>query len=157
MQTKAVFVADTRSLYYGVKNKFPGHSLSYLDLIDKFQEQNNMLFAFKLAFGKYEAVNSHKFHTLLVETGFEVFFDRKYYDAELALRVARVLPHVDAVVLATCWFAHYPVLEFAKEQGKITHCIGVNLPSMAKYFCKPFEITQEFLRKKPEVEPEGEQ
>ncbi len=149
---KAIFVADTRSLYYGVKGAFPNHSLNYLDVIKQLEDQHKMVFTFRYAFGKYDPQQCHKFATLLRETGFEVYFDRKYYDAELALKVAGRLQHVDAVVLASCWWGHFPVLEFAKENGKMTHLVTVNPPRFVNYYANVINIKEDVLRKKDEVD-----
>lgn len=154
MKLKAVFIADTRSLYYGVKEKFPGFSLNYLDLIKKLEEEHNLMFTFKFAYGKYEPEKCYRFNTLLVETGFKVFFDRKFYDAPLALAAATVMPHVDALVLASCWYGHFPVLEFAKTHGKITYAVGVKLPRFVNYYSTPIEIDQSLLREKKSDEVE---
>lgn len=151
MKLRTVFIADTRSLYFGVKNKFAGHSLNYLDLLKQLEEKHNLLFTFKFAFGKYEPDKCHKFNTLLRETGFQVYFERRHYDAELALKAANCLPHIDAVVLASCWYAHFPVLEYAKDNGKLTYLVGVDNPRFVHYYCTPIEIDNTILRKKEDA------
>lgn len=147
-KTKALFIADTRSLYFNIRNRWPNHSLNYLDLIKKLEEQYNLAFTFKFAYGKYEPEKCFRFKTLLVETGFKVFFERKFYDVELALNAATVMPHVDAVVLASCWHGHFNVLEYAKQNGKFPYLIGVGNPRFVHYYCTPIEITEDLLRKK---------
>lgn len=156
MKVRTAFIADTRSMYFGVRNKFPGYTMNYLDLIKKLEDDHNMIFTFKFAFGKYEADKCYKFNTLLRETGFEVQFDRKYYDTALALKAATVIPHVDAIVVASCWYDHFGVLEYAKKLGKLPYLVGVDNPRFAGQFSAMLEIDNTLLRKKDEITPPAE-
>lgn len=145
---KTLLIADTRSLYFNLRDKYPGHSLSYLDLQAKLEKDLGLMFTYKYAYGNYEPDKCHKFHTLLVETGYRTFFDEKYYDSHLALKAAEAAPNVDAIVLATCWYAHYPILEYFKNMGKLTWLVGINIPRRVNYICKPIEITPDLIRRK---------
>jgi hypothetical protein len=153
MKLRTLFIGDTRSLYFAVRQKFGPYALNYLDLLQKLEKDHNLSFIFKVLYGKYEQNTAHRFQTMLRETGFEFYFDRKYYDAEMALKAARIIPNVDSIVVASTWYGHYSILEYAKELGKYTYLVGVNIPKFAKHYATGIEIDESILKRK---EPQDE-
>jgi len=135
-------------MYRAVRETYMNKTVNYLDLVKWLESKHNLIFTYKFAYGKQIPERAQSFITLMRTNGFDVNISDIFWNTEIGVRCAVIMPNVDALVLCSGYYEHGAVLKYAKEQGKITYVVCPNIPNFFKNYATILDFPKEILRER---------
>lgn len=119
-------------MYRAVQNVYPNKVVNYSDLVSQMEKEHGFLFVYKLAYGKQAPERAQPFITFMRTHGFEVNIGNCFWNTEIGVKAASILPNVEALVLCSGYYEHGAVLTYARAQGKLTYVMCPDIPKFFK-------------------------